>query len=113
MSERQSTIANDQDSYSILGVNPTASDIDIKIAYRRMVLQWHPDKQFHDREIAEQNLKKINDAYSKIKTPISRKNYNQVLKLQQRADNLSRFQKKRRIWTKFWTWLTMLESNKK
>lgn len=113
MSDRQSSNTRDQNSYDVLGVNSMASDIDIKLAYRRLVLHWHPDKQFHDREIAEKNLKKINEAYSKIKTPLSRKQYNQVIKLQEKINILSRFKSNGKIWGKFWTWLTMLESNKK
>jgi curved DNA-binding protein CbpA len=113
MSNRQSPNAKDENCYDVLGVHPTASDIDIKLAYRQLVQYWHPDKQFHEPEIAEYNLKKINDAYSKIKTPLSRKQYNQIIQLQGKINALSYLKSKGRFWGKFWTWLTLLESNKK
>jgi curved DNA-binding protein CbpA len=113
MSFGQKLKNTEENSYSILGVNPNSTDVDIKIAYRRLVLYWHPDKNKHDIKLAEQNLKIINEAYSKIKTPFSRKQYNQILSLQRKINIHSHFRNNRNIWGKFWTWLTMLESNKK
>ncbi len=117
MAYRQSMDTKDQSYYDVLGVDSTASDMDIKLAYRRLVLYWHPDKQFHDPYydpyIAEENLKKINEAYSKLKTPHVRKQYNQILNLQEKVAILSRFENRQNVWGKFWHWLTMLESNKK
>lgn len=54
--------------YEILGVNPGASQDEIKSAYRKLVKQYHPD-QFRDnplQELAQQKLSEINEAYDKL-----------------------------------------------
>lgn len=96
-------------SYDVLGVSPTATDADIKLAYRLLVLKWHPDRKIHDQELAEQNLKVINEAYSKIKTRPARDNYNQILRLQQKAMALSQHRPEGNMWGNFWNWLTKVE----
>lgn len=104
-------------SYDVLGVLPTASDADIKMAYRLLVLQWHPDRKIQDsvggQEFAEQNLKVINEAYSKIKTRSARDHYNQILRLQQKAMALSNGTLQQNLWGTFWNWLTKIERTKK
>lgn len=95
-------------SYDVLGVSPTASDSDIKLAYRRLVSEWHPDARIHDPSFADRNLKIINEAYSNIKTHAARKQYNQVIALQRKAAALSHT--KPNSWARFWNWLTQLES---
>lgn len=56
MSERK-------DWYKILGVSKTASIADIKRAYKKLVLQWHPDKNADNREEAENKFQEIAAAY--------------------------------------------------
>ncbi|KKQ76707.1 MAG: Chaperone DnaJ [Parcubacteria group bacterium GW2011_GWC1_38_6] len=52
------------DYYDILGVNKGASDAEIKSAYRKKALEWHPDRhQGSDKEEAERKFKEINEAY--------------------------------------------------
>lgn len=52
------------DYYDILGVTKGASDADIKSAYRKKALEWHPDRhQGTDKEEAERKFKEINEAY--------------------------------------------------
>lgn len=51
------------DHYSILGISHTANETDIKKAYRKLALQYHPDKNGGD-SAAEEMFKKISDAYS-------------------------------------------------
>uniref|UniRef100_A0A3Q3MMW3 DnaJ heat shock protein family (Hsp40) member B2 n=1 Tax=Mastacembelus armatus TaxID=205130 RepID=A0A3Q3MMW3_9TELE len=51
------------DYYSILGVPKTASQDDIKKAYRKLALKWHPDKNPDNKEEAERKFKELAEAY--------------------------------------------------
>ena len=57
--------------YKILGINKTATDNDIKKAFRAMATKYHPDKVGHLgdelRVLAEEKFKAVNDAYQNIK----------------------------------------------
>jgi len=57
--------------YKILGINKTATDNDIKKAFRTMATKYHPDKVGHLgdelRVLAEEKFKAVNDAYQSIK----------------------------------------------
>ena len=59
------------DAYTILGIDPSASDDDVKKAYREMAKKNHPDKVAYlgedVRKAAEKKFQEINDAYDKIK----------------------------------------------
>ncbi|MGL5577845.1 MAG: DnaJ domain-containing protein, partial [Fusobacteriaceae bacterium] len=56
-----------RDYYEVLGISKTASETEIKKAYRKMAMQYHPDKfsQASDAEkkTAEEKFKEINEAY--------------------------------------------------
>jgi len=55
--------------YKILGLEPGASQEQVKQAYRDLVRVWHPDRYAHDsllQEKVQEKLKEINDAYEKI-----------------------------------------------
>jgi DnaJ like chaperone protein len=58
-------------SYKILEIEPTASNDEVKKAYRRMAMKYHPDKVSHlgdeFRSSADEKFKKVNEAYDKIK----------------------------------------------
>lgn len=54
-----------QDPYSILGVSPSASEDDIKKAYRTLAKKYHPDVNGGSAE-AEQKMKEINEAYTTV-----------------------------------------------
>ena len=56
------------DPYKVLGVSPTATDAEIKTAYRNLAKKYHPDKyRGHDLEdLAGERLKEINEAYEMI-----------------------------------------------
>lgn len=65
------------DYYQILGVSRWASDEDIKKAYRKLVLQYHPDRNPGSRE-AEEIVRRINMAYEIIGNPETRKSYDRL-----------------------------------
>ena len=52
-----------KDYYAILGVPRNATDEEIKKAYRRLALQYHPDRNPGNKE-AEEKFKEITEAYS-------------------------------------------------
>ena len=53
------------DPYQVLGVSPSASDDEVKAAYRRLAKQYHPDRNNGSPE-AEKKMMQINDAYAQI-----------------------------------------------
>ncbi|XP_062517791.1 dnaJ homolog subfamily B member 6-like [Corticium candelabrum] len=54
---------SDGDYYEILGVPRDASEQDIKRAYRKLALKWHPDKNPDNLKVAEETFKEISEAY--------------------------------------------------
>ena len=62
------------DYYSVLGVANSASDDDIKKAYRKLAMQWHPDRNNGSRE-AEEKFKEITEAYDVLRDPNKRAAY--------------------------------------
>jgi curved DNA-binding protein len=62
------------DYYKILGVDKKASLEDIKKAYRKLALKYHPDKNPNNKE-AEDKFKKINEAYAVLSDPEKRQQY--------------------------------------
>ena len=64
-----------KDYYEILGVNKSASADEIKRAYRKQALQWHPDKNKSSE--AEKRFKEINEAYEVLSDQEKRSAYDQ------------------------------------
>ena len=64
----------DSDYYDLLGVDRNASQDDIKKAYRKLAIKYHPDKNPGDKS-AEEKFKEINEAYSVLSDPQKRQNY--------------------------------------
>ena len=62
------------DYYEILGVNKDGSTQDIKKAYRKLAMKYHPDRNKGDKE-AEEKFKKISEAYAVLSDPEKRKQY--------------------------------------
>src|SRR5438270_7519668 len=62
------------DFYSVLGVPRGASDDDIKKAYRKLAMQFHPDRNNGSAE-AEEKFKQITEAYDVLRDPQKRAAY--------------------------------------
>ena len=56
-----------EDPYKVLGVNNNASQKDIKKAYRKLAMKWHPDKnRGPKKDKAEEKFKRISNAYETL-----------------------------------------------
>ncbi|MCW5875495.1 MAG: J domain-containing protein [Anaerolineales bacterium] len=66
-----------RDYYEILGVGRGASQEEIKKAYRKLALQYHPDRNPDDKS-AEEKFKEINEAYQVLSDPEKRTHYDQL-----------------------------------
>jgi molecular chaperone DnaJ len=64
-----------RDFYEVLGVSKTASEADIKSAYRKLALKFHPDK--NKAADAEEKFKEINEAYQILSDAKKRQSYDQ------------------------------------
>ncbi|KPK28246.1 MAG: integrase [Desulfobacterales bacterium SG8_35_2] len=62
------------DYYEVLGVKKDSSTQDIKKAYRKLAMKYHPDRNKGDKE-AEEKFKKISEAYAVLSDPEKRKQY--------------------------------------
>ena len=65
-----------RDYYEVLGVGKSASADDIKRAYRRLAMKYHPDKNPDDKE-AEAKFKECAEAYEVLSDPEKRRRYDQ------------------------------------
>ena len=63
------------DYYEILGLPREATTDDVKKAYRRLALQWHPDKNPDNLEEASRKFKQIAEAYEVLSDPGRRRTY--------------------------------------
>lgn len=54
------------DYYEVLNVGKNATDDDLKKAYRKLAMRWHPDKNPNDKKEAEAKFKQISEAYEVI-----------------------------------------------
>lgn len=65
------------DYYNVLDVPRDAKDSDIKKAYRKLALRWHPDKNPEDKDEADKKFKEISEAYEVLSDAKKRKLYDQ------------------------------------
>lgn len=68
-------MATTKDLYDILGVSKSATAAEIKSAYRKLALKWHPDRN-KDKEATEK-FKEINEAYEILSNPDKKSKYDQ------------------------------------
>ncbi|MEO5971714.1 MAG: DnaJ domain-containing protein, partial [Bdellovibrionia bacterium] len=69
-------MANKRDYYEILAVARTATAEDIKKSYRKLAIQFHPDKNPGDKK-AEEQFKELSEAYEVLSDPQKRQMYDQ------------------------------------
>ncbi|MCP4396330.1 MAG: J domain-containing protein [bacterium] len=63
-----------KDYYDVLGVKKDASDVELKKAYRKLAMKYHPDRNKDDK-VAEEKFKEVNEAYAVLSDPQKRKQY--------------------------------------
>ena len=76
-----------KDYYKILGIERNATDAEIKSAFRKLALQFHPDRNPGNKQ-AEEKFKEINEAYEVLSDKEKRARYEQV------GDSYSRWQQR-------------------
>ena len=65
-----------RDYYEVLGVSKTATDAELKKAYRQLAKKYHPDINPGDKE-AEAKFKEASEAYAVLSDPDKRRQYDQ------------------------------------
>ena len=74
-------MAQKRDYYEVLGVTKSASADEIKAAYRKLALKWHPDRWVNasdaEKKTAEENFKEAAEAYSVLSDPDKKARYDQ------------------------------------
>jgi DnaJ-class molecular chaperone len=68
-------MATKRDYYEVLGVGKSASTAEIKSAYRKLALEWHPDR--NKKPEAHEKFKEINEAYAVLSDPQKKSTYDQ------------------------------------
>ena len=64
-----------KDYYQILGISRDASQDEIKKAYRRLALCYHPDRNQQEKEKSEETFKEVNEAYQILGDDDKRRQY--------------------------------------
>ena len=67
-------MAEKRDYYEVLGLQKGASEDEIKKAFRKMAMKYHPDKNPGNKE-AEEKFKEINEAYGVLSDPEKKSKY--------------------------------------
>jgi len=69
---------NTKDYYSILGVSEGASREEIKRAFRKLAMKYHPDKNLGNEQWAGEKFKEINEAYAVLGDEVKRQEYDRM-----------------------------------
>lgn len=76
--KKQEKVSKKRDYYGLLGVDKNANENEIKKAYKKLAIKWHPDKNNQSEEaqkLAEKTFRDINDAYTVLSDPKKRNQY--------------------------------------
>ena len=68
-------MSDKKDFYEVLGVKKDATKEEIRKAYKKLALKWHPDKNPENKKEAEEKFKEIAEAYSVLSDPDKKKEY--------------------------------------
>lgn len=74
---KKEKMANKRDYYEVLGVSKSATDDELKKAYRQMAKKYHPDANPNNKEEAEKKFKEVNEAYEVLSDKQKRQMYDQ------------------------------------
>ena len=66
---------SNKDYYKILGVEKTSTEDEIRSAYRKLAMKWHPDRNPDNLEEAKNKFAEINEAYETLSNPEKRQQY--------------------------------------
>ena len=88
------------DYYEILEVSNTSSREDIKKAYRRLALRWHPDKNPDNQEFATKKFKELSEAYEVLSDEKKRRIYDQYRRDGSNESTAGSGYKQRNYWHK-------------
>lgn len=75
---RVGRMSEEKNYYKLLEIEKTATDDEIKKAYRKLAFKWHPDKNPENKEEADRMFKKISEAYQNLIDPEKRHMYDVV-----------------------------------
>jgi molecular chaperone DnaJ len=67
-----------RDFYEVLGVSKNATEAEIKSAYLKLAMKYHPDKNLNNKEEAEKKFKEVGEAYEVLSSPEKKRVYDQL-----------------------------------